>query len=82
MAADGRSPTNLTGNGALDDYPCWSPDLDTPKILFSSNRNANRDIFVMDADGSNLRRLTHGNADNARPVWSPNGKQLAFHSYS
>jgi len=56
----------------------WAPEGRT--IALDLVREKGPQIFLMDADGSNLRRLTHGDADNARPVWSPNGKQLAFHS--
>ena len=40
--------------------PAWSPRAD--RIAFSSNRDArdgNHDLYVMNADGSNVRRLTH-----------------------
>ena len=38
------------------------------------------EIYVMDADGSNSRRLTRHNALDAFPSWSPDGTQIAFHS--
>jgi Tol biopolymer transport system component len=36
------------------------------------------DVFVVDIDGSNLRRLTHLGEDNPAAVWSPDGRQLAI----
>ena len=49
--------------------PDWSPD--GKKIAFTSRRNGNDEIYVMDADGTNLINLTNnGAADNA-PNWSP-----------
>ena len=45
-----------------------------------SNRDGNPEIYVVNRDGSNLRRITnHPNAD-VTPTWSPTGTQLAFTS--
>lgn len=41
------------------------------------NRNKSA-IYVMNADGSNKRRLTHGGAAKSSPTWSPDGKRVAF----
>ena len=50
------------------------------KIVFSSNREGNYEIYVMDADGSNQTNLTnHGNVDD-HPSWSPDGSKIAFNS--
>jgi Tol biopolymer transport system component len=38
------------------------------------------EICVMNADGTHVRRLTHGPSRNEAPSWSPNGKRIAFHS--
>jgi len=35
-------------------------------------------IFVMNADGSNVTQLTNNNNDNQYPTWGPNGQQIAF----
>src|SRR5262249_40362427 len=40
----------------------------------------NADIYVMNADGSHLKRLTHGPDEDAEPAWSPNGNRIAFES--
>ena len=58
--------------------PAWSPD--GTKIAFMTNRDGNQEIYAMDANGSNLRRITrHPNID-ATPTWSPAGNQIAFTS--
>jgi len=56
--------------------PAWSPD--GQRIAFSSNRDGNYELYVMNADGSGQRRLTHNRPVDAGPSWSPDGKRLAF----
>jgi Tol biopolymer transport system component len=50
----------------------------TPKIAFTSDRDGNREIYVMNADGSNQTRLTNNQAFDYAPTWSPDGKRIAF----
>lgn len=60
-------------------YPYWSPD--GARIVLQSNRiDGNREIFVMDADGSGLVRITHDPGEDQTPVWSPDGRRIAFQS--
>ncbi len=48
------------------------------KIAFSSSRDRNLEIYVMDGDGSNQRRVTVNPAVDEYPTWSPDGKKIAF----
>jgi Tol biopolymer transport system component len=50
--------------------------------ITDTNPEGDLEIFVMDADGSNVRQLTFNGANisDAWPRWSPNGKQIVFHS--
>jgi len=56
----------------------WSPDGRT--IAFSSDRDGNFEIYVMNADGSNPIRLTYDDAADLYPGWSPDGRKITFES--
>jgi TolB protein len=43
-----------------------------------SNRHGNWQVYVMEADGSNVRRLTQSRADEDIPTWSPDGREVTF----
>jgi TolB protein len=74
-----REPTRLTNNNASDGSPSWSPDSE--KIAFSSDRDGNSEIYVMNADdGSEQTRLTEESQFDGSPSWSPDGERIAFDS--
>ena len=56
---------------------CVSP-LASSKIVLSSNRDGDYEIYVMDDDGTHIQRLTHHPDKDGTAMWSPNGKQIAF----
>jgi hypothetical protein len=76
MNPDGTNHTNVTNADAQDGDPAWSPD--GTRIAFRRSAfGGGPDLFVMDADGANLARLTtFGDAHD--PTWSPDGSMIAF----
>ncbi len=68
----------LTNYSGYDDHPSFSPDGN--KILFTSDRSGNLDIWVMNADGSNKTRLTISPERDEMPAWSPDGRKIAYAS--
>jgi len=78
MAADGTDQVRLTNNQTNDWVPVWSPD--GSKIVFTSQRDNNFEIYVMNADGSNQTRMTDNAARDMEPSWSPDGSLIIFNS--
>ena len=62
-----------------DPTPVPTPEL-LGKIVFASNRHGNYEIYVLNANGSDLKRLTEETADDRHPVWSPDGSKIGFES--
>ena len=90
MDADGNNTRQLTDNDASDFLPVWSPDGET--IVFTSrdateswvidntdtvHQRHNTNIYLMNADGSDIRQLTHDNISGGIS-WSPDGQYMAF----
>jgi TolB protein len=60
-----------------DDYaPVLSPN--GTQVAFMAQNEGNWDIYVINVDGSGLKRLTNNPARDGLPTWSPNGQAIAF----
>src|SRR5580658_4523858 len=58
VSIDGIAPPRqLTQDGSVNERPRWSPD--SRQIYFVSNRGGTQQIWLMDADGSHPRQITH-----------------------
>jgi Tol biopolymer transport system component len=78
----GGNQRQLTGNGnesgMRNFVSSWSPD--GSRIAFTSNRDGNSEIYLMNPDGSDVVRLTDNPASDKEPAWSPDGSMIAFSS--
>ena len=71
-------PTLIPPAGAHGDAPgAWSPD--GKQIAYSSEVHGNREVFLMNADGSGRRRLTHFRGGDSPEAWLPTGRIVFAH---
>ncbi|HEY6803241.1 MAG TPA: Calx-beta domain-containing protein [Pyrinomonadaceae bacterium] len=82
---DGSSRTAITDDvsnpdifgGTFDFSPSWSPDGMT--LAFVSSRDGSGfQIYSMNADGSNVKKLSDNSNQDSEPAWSPDGSKIAF----
>ncbi len=69
----------LTFGTSFDGNPAWSPDR--KQIIFTSDRDreaGKSDVYIMDANGKNVRRITQTPASEVSPKFSLDGKQIAY----
>jgi TolB protein len=79
LACDEKSPGSSANTP--DQQPAQRAPLYkelTGKIVFQSNRDGDWEIYVMNADGSDIVQFTDNTASDEYPVWSPDGEQIAF----
>lgn len=88
MDSDGQNKKRLTKNGATNWAPSWHPD--GKRIVFSSNMDDwhediktfghNFELYLINEDGSNLVRITENKVFDSFPMFSADGKKLAWGS--
>jgi len=76
---DGTEKNNITKNEGHDYFASWSPD--SKQIAFQSERDGNTEIYIMNSDGTDVRRLTiEPHSIDWNPLWSPTGDHIIFTS--
>ena len=87
MNTDGSDIQAFMAHAGGDSNPQFSPD--GSRIVFNALRDLNYEIYIMDSDSGNQRRLTHDNTPelsfdfptiDGQPTWSPDGSAIAFTS--
>ena len=73
-----QNPHRLNDELHRATQPAWSPD--SRRIAFTLGGKLGNDIYVMDADGTNVRQLTGPPMDDICPAWSPDSRQIVFAS--
>jgi TolB protein len=75
-AAGGGTAQRLTDGPGIDVGGSFSPD--GSRIVFESDRSGSQQVYVMNVDGSDQRRISFFGGRAATPEWSPRGDQIAF----
>ncbi|MDD2765144.1 MAG: PEGA domain-containing protein [Opitutaceae bacterium] len=86
ITADGKLETALINQEDFRKSHCFNPAVspDGTKVLLVSDHGVdeqgrhNNDIYLVNADGTNLQRLTQNGSDDIRPAWSPSEEGVVF----
>ncbi|MEX2537756.1 MAG: hypothetical protein WD646_03790 [Actinomycetota bacterium] len=78
MEADGSAATNLTNSSAGSTPVRAEASPDGATIAFDTNRDGNREIYLMAGDGSGQHNITNEPSGEIGPAWSPDGNRIAF----
>ena len=76
--AAAEAPRLLAEGSSIDRQPVYSPD--GKRILFSSNRGGNLDLWTIDRGTGAIRQVTDDPAQDWDPAWTPDGKQVLWGS--
>ena len=77
--SSGRMQITDGGPGPYS-QPSWSPQGKQIAFTFYNYEDGDDEIFVMNADGSNLTQLTYNSASDQNPSWSPDSRRIVFES--
>ena len=87
ITADGKLETPLVNDESYRKANCFNPYIsaDGQRVLFASDRTsggreerANNNIYIVNADGSNLQQLTNNESDDTMPQWSPSEEGVIY----
>ena len=74
--ADGSGDINISNHRAIDTSPTWSPS--SRQIAFISDRTGRPQLWLMEADGSDLRQLVSEGGHCDSPSWAPDGRHIIY----
>lgn len=72
------SPTRITKASGIDTNPAWSPDA--RQIAFTSDRSGRPHVYIMNTDGTGIRRISFEGDYNEGAAWRPDGAYLVYAS--
>jgi Tol biopolymer transport system component len=75
-----KAPNQTAVTASFDMFIPPLPQAASSKIVFASNREGSMQIYVMNADGSGVARMTNSGANDDCPRWSPDGAKILFQS--
>jgi parallel beta-helix repeat protein len=73
---NGGDGIHVDHSGGAEINPFWSPD--GKRVVFQDSHGTSWDLYVANADGTGLRQLTSGPAQDTKPQFSPDGSRIAF----
>jgi tricorn protease len=73
---DGGNGLRVSTAGLVQQQPAWAPD--SRRLAFSDDREGLYHVYLYDFVSHEERRLTTGTENDITPVWSPDGKSLAY----
>ena len=82
IAKVGFPSTQLSSGAFSDSSPSWSRDHRRLAFVRESHNGLSYTIWIMNANGSGARALTHGNVVDTEPSFSPDGKRVVFRANS
>ncbi|MBN2529261.1 MAG: PD40 domain-containing protein [Deltaproteobacteria bacterium] len=80
MGAGGGGAKRVTYKGSYNQTPSWCPRPGSNLIAFTGRDGGKYDVFTVDAGSGEIRRLTQHQGSNMDPAFSPDCRQVAFHS--
>jgi formylglycine-generating enzyme required for sulfatase activity len=78
--AEATAPPTATVSPTTEPTRTSDVDAGLAQIAFTSGRDGNLEIYIMNADGSDPQRLTDQPGEDYWPTWSPDGRKIAFAS--
>lgn len=80
MGAGGGGAKRVTFKGSYNQTPSWCPRAGSNLIAFTGRDGGTFDVFTVDSGSGKIRRLTQHQGRNMDPAFSPDCRQVAFHS--